>query len=214
MAEFNTFMDAVAAARVYALTSKRPPTTMPLITPASSIQAAAPKTLENPLKIKLVSLDLTRKHNLKPSEFRTRMGPLVAAGSPLAQWVSVMVEHTFDKLESLHETEAGEEPALSLHDPVCIWYALTSSSPEWTTTKNSPVDLRVETTGQWTRGMCVVDRRTRKRREDDDEENIDDANSWLGRQAGNRIDVLEGAPGDEAELGKLIFDRVFPYVLK
>lgn len=182
---------------------------MPVITPVSSIQATAPETLANPLTLKLASLDITRRHNFRPSDFRARIGALIAAGSPLAAWVSVIVEHSFSKVESLHTADApGDEVAMSLHDPVCVWYALTSSSPHWTSTKDSPVDLRVETTGQWTRGLCVIDRRTRKVR-DDDQEDSNDHGNWRGREAGNRIDVLEGAPGDDAELGGLILDRVF-----
>ncbi len=43
-------------------------------------------------------------------------------------------------------------------------YVLTRSNTAWTASPHSPAeDIRVETAGQWTRGMCVVDRRLRRR---------------------------------------------------
>ncbi|KAI2018272.1 hypothetical protein LOZ48_006792, partial [Ophidiomyces ophidiicola] len=78
---------------------------------------------------------------------------------------------------------------------------------QWTLSPDSPVDLRVETSGQWTRGMCVVDRRQRKRREHDNPD-VTDNGLWLGRRAGNRIEWVVGSPGAEA-LAEVLMARVF-----
>ena len=69
------------------------------------------------------------------------------------------------------------------------------------------LDIRVETQGQWTRGMCVVDRRSRKRREND-EPDLNDDGQWLGKLSGNRVDVLEEAPAGQA-LADLLLQRMF-----
>ncbi|KAI1953802.1 hypothetical protein LOZ57_000143 [Ophidiomyces ophidiicola] len=209
-AEFNTFADPIAAARVYALTSPLPQTTMP---PASISLPLAdyPAQLSRPLTLKLMSLGLTRAHNLTRGHFQARIAKHVHAGSPLAQWTTAFLEHTFATLDALHPGHAGDAAALSLHDPVCVWYALTAPTAavaaQWTLSPDSPVDLRVETSGQWTRGMCVVDRRQRKRREHDNPD-VTDNGLWLGRRAGNRIEWVVGSPGAEA-LAEVLMARVF-----
>lgn len=48
-----------------------------------------------------------------------------------------------------------------MHDPLCIFYMLTRNSPSWMLAPRAPEDIRVETAGQWTRGMHVIDRRNR-----------------------------------------------------
>lgn len=73
--------------------------------------------------------------------------------------------------------------------------------------ENSPEDIRVETTGQWTRGLCVVDRRSRKRRETDEVSN-DDHGNWLGSSSGNRINRMVGSPGKE-QFAEILLDRIF-----
>lgn len=61
-------------------------------------------------------------------------------------------------------------------------------------------DIRIETSGQWTRGMCVIDRRSRRKRapsEDDTLEIEGDSGGWLHPLHGNRIRRMVGSPGDE-----------------
>lgn len=72
------------------------------------------------------------------------------------------------------------------------------------------VDMRVETSGQWTRGMCVVDRRDRKRREadDDDENEPSDNGNWLSPNSGNRLNVCTQSPGAEQFVTELL-QRVY-----
>lgn len=50
-----------------------------------------------------------------------------------------------------------------MHDPLCVFYMLTRNSPSWNLAPRAPEDIRVETAGQWTRGMHVIDRRRRKK---------------------------------------------------
>ncbi len=115
----------------------------------------------------------------------------------------------FNKMDNLHTGHEGDSAALSLHDPLCVWYLLTSNSPTWIRAPKSPEDIRVETAGQWTRGMCIVDRRNRKRRDDNEENEISgDIGNWLGKIIGNRIDRMVGSPGEELFAGYLL-DRIF-----
>lgn len=50
----------------------------------------------------------------------------------------------------------GLEDAMEMHDPVAVWYAISGSESGWATQERV---FKVERTGEWTRGMCVVDRR-------------------------------------------------------
>ncbi|KAJ5950626.1 Inosine/uridine-preferring nucleoside hydrolase [Penicillium vulpinum] len=205
LGEFNAYADAVAAARIFALTSPNPHTTIP---PTKSDKLPPyPQTLSRQLTLRLFPLDITLRHNLSRGQFREAITPLLAAGSPLAEWVDAFMGHTFRTLERLHPGHVGDDAQLSLHDPVCVWYALTSDDPKWVYAANSPEDIRVETLGQWTRGMCVVDRRNRHRIEGE-EESSSDHGLWLSSRAGNRIWRMDGSPV-EGNFGQVIIDRLF-----
>jgi inosine-uridine nucleoside N-ribohydrolase len=115
--------------------------------------------------------------------------------------------HTFKTLERLHPGHVGDDAELSLHDPVCVWYAITSDDPKWVYAANSPEDIRIDSLGQWTRGMCVVDRRNRHRIEGD-EESASDHGLWLSDRAGNRIWRMDGSPAEE-NFGDVIIQRLF-----
>ncbi|KAI7091290.1 fungal transcriptional regulatory protein [Hortaea werneckii] len=175
--EFNTFADPVAAARVYALTSPNPFTTMPPTPPAPPgakegehpppYLASYPQKLSRQLKITMFPLDITERHLIKRGEYRKTMEPVLASGSPLAEWTTAFLNATFDKVESLQSKVSGDEVGLQLHDPLCVWYCMIKAGEAgWKV--NVDEDIRIETSGQWTRGMCVVDRRSRRKREDDD----------------------------------------------
>lgn len=106
-------------------------------------------------------------------------------------------------METLYHGQEGGATSLSLHDPLCVWYALKAAdeddiSSTWIVTSGE--DIRVETTGQWTKGMCVVDRRSRKIEEGDDGEGgaVGDKGGWLSRSGGNRISRCVGTPGEGA----------------
>lgn len=203
--EFNHYADAVAAARVFALTSPNPNSTLPPT--QSALLPPYPAKLSRQLTLRLFPLDITLRHNISRGQFRTAVTPLLDAGSPLAEWVAAFMAHTFKTVEALHPGNVGDTAELSLHDPVCVWYALTSEDPQWAASATSPEDIRIETTGQWTRGMCVVDRRNRHRIEGE-EESSSDHGLWLSRRAGNRIWRMDASPA-EKNFGDVIIQRLF-----
>ncbi|THC89955.1 hypothetical protein EYZ11_010591 [Aspergillus tanneri] len=204
VAEFNTYADAFAAARVYSLTSPSPRTTIPI---ASTSLANYPPNLSKQLTVRLFPLDITHRHGLKRGQFRKAITPLLESGSPLAEWVAAFMAHTFHTIEKQHQSQVGDDVELSLHDPVCVWYALTAEYEGWKPSLTSPEDIRVETTGQWTRGHCVVDRRDRHRIEGD-EEHSSDHGLWLSQRAGNRIWRMDGSPV-ENNFGDILLEKLF-----
>ncbi|KAI9874112.1 MAG: hypothetical protein M1830_010180 [Pleopsidium flavum] len=239
VAEFNIHADAVAAARVFALTSPRPSSTLPPPPPPSSSSPTLtpihslppyPAKLSKTLSLTLFPLDITTQHLLHRTKFTAKTAPLIAAGSPLAEWTSAFLASTFHKITTLHPiapspnitSEEHAEVALSLHDPLCIWYVLThptshSQSPgPWTLSPSSPEDVRIETSGQWTRGMCIVDRRDRNKLPAEDTEDTDgddaevpgDTGHWLDQSRGNRIRRVVGSPG-VALFEEVLLERIF-----
>lgn len=115
--------------------------------------------------------------------------------------------HVFQTLERLHPGHEGASAKLSLHDPVCVWYALTAEDARWRPTRSSPEDIRIETVGQWTRGMCVVDRRNRHK-VDSEVESHSDHGLWLNSRAGNRIIRMEESPGGDS-FGLVLLNKLF-----
>ncbi|EKG19384.1 hypothetical protein MPH_03247 [Macrophomina phaseolina MS6] len=140
VAEFNTYADSVAAARVYALTSALPESTLPPTPPAPAGEEKKhlgpyPKNLSKKLKVVLFPLDITSQHELTRGQFDRAIAARLAAGSPLATWTNAFVSSTFRKIESLSSSAADavhDTVALELHDPLCVWYALQPESPLWT----------------------------------------------------------------------------------
>lgn len=222
-AEFNCLADAVAAARVFALTSPIPDSTMPPSIHGKSVLPPYPAKLSRRLKLTLFPLDITTPHELRKGFFNENIQPLKAAGSPLAQWTDTFMNGTFDKIVSM--LGIGDEPGLSLHDPLCIWYMLTHDDPAWKTVPK-PEDIRVETCGQWTRGMHVVDRRIRARAGEKDttvqthpddpmdavtvtlDEVPGDTMGWLSARKGNRINRMVASPGQD-RFASVLLERVF-----
>ncbi|KAF2093062.1 inosine-uridine preferring nucleoside hydrolase [Rhizodiscina lignyota] len=231
VAEFNTYADTIAAARVFALTSPNPISTMPPVPPKPAEMAKIegseppppflgpyPKKLGKQLKLTLFPLDITSHHPLTRGTFNAFVSEHLSTGSPIAEWVAAFISSTFAKIETLDRDASGDAVSLALHDPLTIWYVLThpSSSSElaskwrFATPEGEEEDIRVETAGQWTRGMMVVDRRNRKKMDrelevDGDvlEEVPGDAGNWLSSRAGNRVKRAVGSPGEE-EFGSRI----------
>ena len=111
---------------------------------------------------------------------------------------------------------------------------LTRNSPSWMLAPRAPEDIRVETAGQWTRGMHVVDRRNRKKGGVPEqvkspgaaiimnpmesigaagtaievEEAPGDNGGWLALSKGNRINRIVGTPGEDL-FGPYLISRVF-----
>jgi inosine-uridine nucleoside N-ribohydrolase len=97
---------------------------------------------------------------------------------------------------------------LQLHDPLTIWYALCPGDQKW---EFKTEDLRVETSGQWTRGYIVSDRRGRPVSEgagDLDAEVVGDAGGWRDSRRGNRVSWCTQSPGQDL-FAKVILERIF-----
>ncbi|RFU30010.1 Purine nucleosidase, partial [Scytalidium lignicola] len=227
VAEFNTYADAVATARVFALTSPNPASTMPPIPGKLSTLEAYPAKLSKTLSLTLFPLDVTSPHLLRRSLLQDKAGQLTKDGSPLAEWTSAFIQKTLLKIESLTRKQA--DPGMELHDPLCIWYVLTRREPSWMLAPKAPEDIRVETSGQWTRGMHVIDRRNRRKigatepvqvkspgaidisnpmesihltsavlDPDQSTGPTSDNGGWLHVNSGNRINRIISTPGEDA----------------
>lgn len=226
VAEFNCIADPTAAARVYALTSPNPISTMPPELPPPTPSASQRKYPDQPpqlppypateqlgdrrLNVTLFPLDITSPHTLLRSEFLAKTTPLIAQGSPLAEWTTAFLTALFQKSESLYHGHGGGSTYVCLHDIVCIWYALTvpTQPDEWIVKTGE--DVRVETQGQWTRGMCVVDRRGMRMLERDDGkgEVSGDSGGWLSRVRGNRVGRCIRTPGERV-LAPFLLEKIF-----
>jgi hypothetical protein len=78
LAEFNTYADSVAAARVFALTSPNPRTTLPPVLHGKHVLPAYPEKLSRQLKLKLFPLGMHSPlltHASKP-QTAPSLGPL------------------------------------------------------------------------------------------------------------------------------------------
>ena len=231
VAEFNCIADPTAAARVYALTSPNPASTMPPPQPPWDAESANAALADYPplaelgkerLNVVLFPLDITAPHTLTRADVTAAAGELVKQGSPLAEWVSAFLEATFRKTEALYHGHGGPDTYMCLHDPVPIWFAMAPEEKGWEV--DGELDVRVETQGQWTRGMHVVDRRGMKMLKDevrgeleagggagevDDLKEVSgDSGGWLSRRRGNRVGVCVGTPGVRA-LAPLMMGRIF-----
>jgi len=163
------------------------------------------------LNIILFPLDITETHLLEESRWEAASKPSVEQGSPLASWMSAWIGGTFKKMKSLHPE--AKEMVMQLHDPTCVWYAFDyeNNAGKWEVKRN--VDLRVETAGQWSRGACIIDRRTRGKMDevlpDDGRLNAVDGDEggWLSKVRGNRLGWCVGSPGGQV-LEDLIVETI------
>lgn len=73
-AEFNTYADSVAAARVYALTSPNPKTTMPPVVAGKGHLPTYPEKLSRQLKVKLFPLGMS--YIIKVTQYITSLSQL------------------------------------------------------------------------------------------------------------------------------------------
>ena len=216
LAEFNVLADSYAAARIYALTSADPSSTMPpppLDPEGTSTLPPYPKHLSRPLNLTLFSLDITERHVLSRDVFDSKIPPLLSRGSPLAEWSRAFLGRMLEKMIWLHEGQDGSAgPILALHDPMCVWYVLTREDSRWTFASGrwgedgEREDIRVETQGQWTKGMTLVDRRTRKTRSGHEQAPHDRGNRF-GKSSGNRVRRVLESPGSEG-FGAWMLDRI------
>ncbi|KAI0877498.1 putative nucleoside hydrolase [Hypoxylon argillaceum] len=216
IAEFNIYADSVAAARVYALTSTTPHATMPPTTPSPlnekegvsppPLLPSYPENLSKQLNITVFPLDITEKHVLTRGELEASLKPQQAAKSPLAEWVLAFMSSSFEKVGSLNLEISRDAASLQLHDPMTIWYCMDSENSNWDIIEGE--DLRVETTGQWTKGMLVTSKRNRKKKLDDDASEAPGNTHGLTSGAGNRLNRCVGSPGQDI-FSQLLLKRIF-----
>lgn len=189
VAEFNTFYDPVACARSFALSSRDPGSTMPPVNYCESSLGMYPENLSKQLGVKLFPLDITLTNCVDYERFSKAIKPQLDAGSPLATLMNTY-------LTGLHEKDPSESCVVQ-HDPLPLWYALTANNASWNL--SSAKDIRVETAGQWTYGMDVVDRRGEKRANGINETEVaEDPLGWLSAVRGNRIIQSLKSPGADA----------------
>lgn len=223
LAEFNTHADTIAFARVLALTSPHPKSTMPPWPPGGDTNThlpGYPTPLPGRLRVRLCSLDITTPHVLSQAMLQrftkaatNKKGEL----SPLAEWLTAVLAAAWRKVE--------RSGGLNLHDPIAVWHAFHARNRNgkdgWEVDEGR--DIRVETMGQWTRGACIVDRRDwpslqkcGEVEENLDEEIAKDRGGWLDERKGNRVDNVVGSPvwrkGEEKDekFAETLLGKVFP----
>lgn len=208
VAEFNTYADRVAAARLYALTSLLPASTMPPASENFANLPAYPAKLSRRLKLTLLPLDITTRHTISKNVLNQRIKPFIDAGSPLALWIAHCLNGAIGGVTDM--VGDGVETGFSLHDVCTVWYAMTPNDPAWGL-PDTTEDIRIETTGQWTKGMHIIDTRTRSRQgqavlagsgsklvDEGDfitaEEGPVDPMGWLSHTRGNRLNRITSSP--------------------
>lgn len=169
------------------------------------------------LKLTLFPLDVTHRHCITRGTFNSIISPLLSTNSTMAEWINAFLSSTFAKVESQSRDASGDSVKIDLHDPLTIWYLIDyAANPErwkFAAPDDDLEDIRVETAGQWTRGMMVLDRRTRKKRqaipgeEDPKEGAAGDGGSWLVENWGNRVKRCVGS-GSEKEFGEIMLKRI------
>lgn len=220
VAEFNTYADVIATARVFALTSRTPNFTLPNTTDKTTLPPY-PENLSRQLNLTLCPLDITVPHEIGRTYFNSMIKERVDAGSPLAVWTSHFLSGAFSTIERFWHGEG--EPGLSLHDPFTVWYMLERDNPKFKFMPK-PEDIRIETEGQWARGQHIADRRGKRKPADDavaasqdplnDPEIVTldtvkgDAMGWLSVLKGNRVNRIIESPGEEL-FKKVIMQRIF-----
>ncbi|KAH7128980.1 inosine-uridine preferring nucleoside hydrolase [Dactylonectria macrodidyma] len=209
LGEFNTYADAVAAARVFALTSATPASTMPIVPQRMANLPPYPDHLPKQLKLSLFPLDITTPHVIRKDFFFESIAPHRVAGSPLATWVETFMKGTFRQIEKM-SGQLSTNPGLQLHDPMTIWYVISQDDPKWEIAQGGPEDIRIETSGQWSHGMLIRDRRGIKRHGGNDslQEVPGDEFGWLSARRGNRIHRYVSTPGRE-QFAVLLMERIF-----
>lgn len=177
----------------------------------SETHPSAPR-LSKPLKLLLFPLDTTHQHGLHESYYNAISAPTIKAGSPLAAFLDAILQRTYRKLHSL--VAKGRESdivQLHMHDPLCLYYAMLDNEARHSWIIERDTDVRVECAGTWTRGMTLLDLRTRQSRPFEENETlknevdegedtvegdyhgvVDDEGGWRGG-TGNRIDVVWGS---------------------
>ncbi|KAJ4855012.1 inosine-uridine preferring nucleoside hydrolase domain-containing protein [Trichoderma breve] len=194
VAEFNTYADRVAAARLYALTLLLPVSTMPPASENFANLPAYPAKLSRRLKLTLLPLDITTRHTISKNVLNQRIKPFIDAGSPLALWIAHCLNGAIGGVADM--VGYGVDAGFSLHDVCTFWYAMTPNDPAWKI-PDTPEDIRIKTTGQWTKGIYIIDSRNRSRQGQAvlaGKEGAGDPMGWLSHTRGNRLNRITSSP--------------------
>jgi inosine-uridine nucleoside N-ribohydrolase len=195
--EFNIGTDPEAASMLFSLTS------------TTSETHPSALRLSRPLKLVLLPLDATHLHGLPEEYYKSKSKPALDAGSPLASFLDAMLLRTYKKVRSLvSQGRESDTVELHMHDPLCVYYAMLSDVERAKWVVESKADVRIECAGTLTRGMTLLDMRTRGKRPfekkavcsddvEDGEDTIeggyegvdDDEGGWRGN-TGNALDVV------------------------
>lgn len=211
-AEFNIYSDPLAAKRVFDLTGAQ----------------------QNSIQLTLLPLDLTNRQNMLHRDFfkllHKRIGKTDTHDgdfSPLVEWTSIWMQKTFDTFHKIagydlkSDQEKERDPLkIQMHDPLAVWYAITvfddsvakddglakAKQLGWIIDKD--LDIRVETLGEYTKGITLLDQRSRPKRE---EPTLNDHNKWLLQGFGNKVHVTSEAPYAPmtGEFGRLVLQTVY-----
>ena len=196
--EFNIGTDPEAASILFSLTS------------ATSQTHPSTIRLRRRLKLTLIPLDATHLHGLPEKYYKSKSAATVVSGSPLASFLDAVLLRTYKKIRSLRsQGRESENIELHMHDPLCVYFAMMTHEQRSKWLVESKADVRVECAGRWTRGMTVLDMRTRGKRPferkrevcsdeiEDGEDTIgedydgvdDDEGDWRGNM-GNALEVV------------------------
>ncbi|SCV37113.1 related to inosine-uridine preferring nucleoside hydrolase [Fusarium fujikuroi] len=152
VSEANAYNDAAAAARTYTLTSANLASTFPTTDFSKVPLPAYPDRLSKQLNVTIFPMDLTNSHCITYNAFIDTVKPLADSGSPLSTLAYTFMKGIHDNCDKdCIFLEGTNEECITLHDPVPVWYALGRDF--WNI--SAPKDLRLESLGQWTKGMHV-----------------------------------------------------------
>lgn len=206
-AEFNIFSDSLAAKTLFDLTQCN-----------SSSQGDKIVNPLDPAKLTILPLDLTGRHLLLYENFCDTV-KRIDESSPLVQWTKIWMYRTFDTYSKMlgYELEKKNENELKsfgieMHDPLAVWYAISifsngSLTPEPGWVIEPEQDIRIETHGEWTKGMTLVDKRARPKK---GELTLNDQGVWLSLYHGNRINVVTESPfSDFGAFGRFVLQTIY-----
>lgn len=225
-AEFNIFSDPLAAKRIFDMTSLHRYSSNDLIPD------------ENSIKLTILPLDLTQRQKMLEKDFHYMLNKKkkidttfsIEGGKldPLAQWTSIWLQETFNTFHKVSgydlmspEDQEKYPLCIHMHDPLAVWYAITQFAQnsgtvneihndraglDWVVQRN--LDIRIETLGEYTKGMTVIDSRERPKR---DEQVLNDHNLWLLQGYGNQVNVVKEAPynNEDGSFGRVVLEIIF-----
>lgn len=159
-AEFNCYADPVSC--WIEVSESRPSTNLAFLSSQYAAQAILEAVESNQFHLVMCPLDITSQHTVpfdqlihSPSSSSNSHPP-----TPLKQFTTAVLTRVRGLMKNF-----GEPDEMQMHDPLAIWYAIENASRSdlegegkgrWGTQRRV---FKVERSGEYTRGMCVVDRR-------------------------------------------------------